>query len=139
MKNVGNLFLRLAVVWFVAGVVLGAVIGMSGERSMVPVHVHVNLLGWVSMALFAGFYRMWPEAATSRLAKAHFWVYVPAHFIMMGALAALYSGVAAAEPVLGLSSLAVIAGVLCFAVLVWKQTGAAPLQAPFAEQKSATR
>ncbi len=136
--KVSNLFLRLAVVWFVAGVVLGAIMGMSGNRTMVPVHVHVNLLGWVSMGLFAGFYRMWPEAATSRLASAHFWLYVPAHFVMMGALAAFYSGVAAAEPVLGISSLVVIAGVLCFAVLAWKHTGAAEVEIPPVGQKSAT-
>jgi hypothetical protein len=122
MKNVGSLFMRLAVIWFVAGVTLGIVMAASHNHSMFPVHAHINLLGWVSMSLFAAFYRAWPASAASPLAKWHFWLYVPAHFVMMVTLAILYSGVAAIEPVLAAASFVVAAGVLCFAVLAWRET-----------------
>ncbi len=123
MKNISSLFMRLAVTWFVAGVTLGIVMAASHNHAMFPVHAHANLLGWVSMALFAAFYRAWPAAATTKLAKWHFWLYVPAHFVMMVTLAILYGGVPAIEPLLAAASFVVAAGVLCFAVLAWRQTG----------------
>lgn len=126
MKNTASLFMRLAVTWFVAGVTLGIVMAASHNHSMFPVHAHANLLGWVSMALFAAFYRLWPAAAASPLAKWHFWFYVPGHFVMMVTLAILYSGVPSIEPVLAAASVVVFAGILCFAVLAWKQTGSEP-------------
>lgn len=122
MKNIGNLFMRLAVLWFVAGVSLGIAMAASHNHGMFPVHAHINLLGWVSMGLFAAFYRSTPAAAASPLAKWHFWAYVPGHFVMMVTLAMLYAGNAAVEPVLAIASIAVGAGVLLFAVVVWKHT-----------------
>src|SRR5437899_7856127 len=101
MQNISNWFIRLAVLYLIAGVLLGIVMAASQNFTMHPVHAHLNLLGWVTMALFAGFYRLWPEAAASRLAKVHFWVYVPAHFVQMVALYVLFRGVAAIEPLVG--------------------------------------
>jgi hypothetical protein len=123
MANISNWFMRLAVVWFVTGVAFGIGMAASHNHSMFPVHAHINLLGWVSMALFAGFYRLWPQAAATMLARVQFWVYVPAHLVMMVTLAALYSGMKSIEPVLALSSMIVGLGVLCFAVVVWRATG----------------
>ncbi len=118
-----NWFLRIAVLYFIAGVSLGIGMAMSGDISLRPVHVHLNLLGWVSMTLFGLFYRALPAAAETRLAKAHFWIYVPAHFVQMVTLAMYYSGNKTVDPILGLSSMAGGAAVLCFAVVVWKHTG----------------
>ena len=118
-----NWFLRIAVLYFIAGVAVGLGMAMTGVTILRPVHVHLNLLGWVSMTLFGLFYRALPAAAETRLAKAHFWIYVPAHFVQMVTLAMYYSGNKAVDPILGLSSMAVGAAVLCFAVVVWKHTG----------------
>lgn len=125
MKSISSWFFRLAVVYLIAGVTLGIVMAASHDHSMFPVHAHLNLLGWVTLSLFACFYRAWPAAAESKLAKVHFWLYVPAHFVQMVALAALYRGLAAIEPVLGLASSVVGLAILCFAVVVWKYTGVA--------------
>lgn len=131
MKNVDSLFMRLAVLWFATGVAVGIAMAASHQHGMFPVHAHINLLGWVSMALFAAFYRAWPQAKQSALARWHFWLYAPGHFAMMVALALYYGGVGAIEPVLALASVVVGAGVLCFAVLVWRETAPAG-----AEQRS---
>ena len=40
-----------AVTYFVIGIGLGVYMGASGDHSLFPVHAHINLLGWVSMAL----------------------------------------------------------------------------------------
>ena len=98
MKNISQWFLRLSILYLIAGVSLGIFMAASHDHSMDPVHAHLNLLGWVTMALFGLFYRAWPEAAASRLAKVHFWLYVPAHFVQMVSLAALFRGVTSVEP-----------------------------------------
>ena len=124
MKSISQWFLRLSVLYLIAGVSLGIFMAASHDHTMHPVHAHLNLLGWVTMALFGVFYRAYPEAAASRLAKAHFWLYVPAHFVQMVSLAALYRGVTAVEPLLGAVSSLVGIAILVFAVTVWKYTGA---------------
>lgn len=125
MKSISQWFLRLSVLYLIAGVSLGIFMAASHDHSMHPVHAHLNLLGWVTMALFGAFYRLWPEAAASRLAKVHFWLYVPAHFVQMVALAALFRGVTAVEPLLGAVSSLVGIAILIFAFTVWKYTGEA--------------
>jgi cbb3-type cytochrome oxidase subunit 1 len=94
----------------------------SHDHSMFPVHVHLNLLGWVSLTLFGLFYRSFPQAAQTTLAKVHFWIYVPSHFCQMVLLAMLFRGYTVIESVLGLVSSMVAAAISSFAVIVWKTT-----------------
>jgi len=118
-----NWFLRIAMLYIIAGVALGIFMAASHDHSMHPVHAHLNLLGWVAMSLFGLFYRAIPAAAETKLAKAHFWIYVPAHFAQMVLLTMLFRGYTAVEPVLGLFSILVGVAFLCFTVVVWKHTG----------------
>jgi len=120
-----NWFFRIAVLYIVAGVSLGIYMAASNDHSMHPVHAHLNLLGWVAMTLFGLFYRVIPGAAETKLAKAHFWIYVPAHFAQMVLLAMLYRGYTAVEPALGLFSVLVGVAFICFAIVVWRHTGKA--------------
>jgi hypothetical protein len=115
-------FLRIAVLYLVVGVSLGLFMAASHDHSMFPVHAHLNLLGWVSMTLFGLFYRCFPQAAQTTLAKVHFWIYVPSHFFQMVLLAMLFRGNTMIEPALGLVSSMVGVAILCFAVTVWKNT-----------------
>jgi hypothetical protein len=117
-------FLRLAVIYGMAGIGLGLYMAASGSHTMHPVHAHLNLLGWVTLALFGLFYRAFPAAADTGLAKAHFWLFVPALLVQMITLAMLYGGNGAIEPVLATASFVVGAGFLCFAGVVWRATGA---------------
>ena len=126
MVNMSNWFLRLAVVYLIAGVSLGLYMAASQNHAMAPVHAHLNLLGWVTLAVFGLFYRLVPAAAGTTLAKLHFWVYVPAHFVQMVLLALLFRGFTAVEPALGAVSMLVGVAILMFAVVVWKHTPALP-------------
>jgi cbb3-type cytochrome oxidase subunit 1 len=125
MANISNWFFRLAVLWLLAGITLGLVMAASHDHSAFPAHAHMNLLGWVTMSIFGAFYRFFPAAASSKLAKVHFWIYVPAHFVQMVTLFMLVKGNAAIEPVLAIASFAVAAGVIVFAVNLWKNTAPA--------------
>ncbi len=122
-NGMSNWFLRLAILYLVVGVSLGLFMAASHDHAMKAVHAHLNLLGWVSLGLFGLFYRVFPQAAATRLAKAHFWIYVPAHFAQMVFLALLYKGNPGIEPALAIASVVVVVGILCFAVVVWTATG----------------
>ena len=119
MKSISRWFLRLAVLYLLAGVAFGIYMAITKNFTFTPVHAHLNLLGWVSMALFAFFYRSWPAIAESTLAKVHFWLYVPAHFVQMVCLYIFLSGNTSIEPVLGFASILVAIAVICFAINVW--------------------
>jgi cbb3-type cytochrome oxidase subunit 1 len=119
----GNKFLRLAVVYFLMGVVMGLVMAAKHDYTLMPVHAHLNLLGWVSMALFGLWYRSAPAAGETRLARVHFWLHNAGLPIQMVTLGLFLMGQTAVEPVLVMASLAVGVGVLCFAVNLWWFTG----------------
>ena len=74
MRKIDRWFLRIAVIYALVGMVLGIVMGISEDHTQAPMHAHLNLVGWVSMALYALVYRQYPAAAESRLAIPHFWI-----------------------------------------------------------------
>ena len=74
MKRVDVYFLLLATVLLICGATLGIVMGAREDFQLVPVHAHLNLAGWASLALFGLTYRAYPELAATRLAGYHFFV-----------------------------------------------------------------
>lgn len=117
-------WLRLAAAYFAVGVLLGVAMGASGDHSLLPVHAHLNLLGWVSMALFGLVGTVYPSVSEGRIATAQFWMHNIGVPIMLGALALRLRGVQAAEPLIGLSSVVVGCSVLLFVWLVFARVGA---------------
>ena len=74
MKRVDVYFLLLATVLLICGATLGIVMGAREDFQLVPVHAHLNLAGWASLALFGLTYRAYPELAATKLAGYHFTV-----------------------------------------------------------------
>ncbi len=122
MTNVSTWFLRLAAFWMVIGIAFGIHMGASGDHSLKSLHAHINLLGWASMAIFALVYRVWPVLADTVLAKLHFFIYVVGHLVQMVLLFVVLKGNPGVEPALGIISIIVGIGVLCFAINIWKNT-----------------
>ena len=116
-------WIRVALIYFVVAVCIGMFMGGSHDFRLRPVHVHANMLGWVSAALTGCVYFLFPQAATTRLARIHFWLYNLALPVMMVSLAVLYLGQAGAEPIVGVSSVAMVLAVLIFAFNVWRYGG----------------
>ncbi|MEM5383310.1 hypothetical protein VSR68_06855 [Paraburkholderia phymatum] len=119
-------WLRVAVVYFAAAVALGIVMGASGDHTLTAVHAHLNLLGWVTMVLFALIGMAHPAIAEGRVATAQFWLHNIGVPVMLGALALRLKGYTAAEPVIGLASVVVGISVVLFAWLVFTRIGARP-------------
>jgi hypothetical protein len=117
-EKLSRRWLLAAVAYFLISVCIGAYMGASGRHELFSVHSHAALLGWVSMGLTALLYRSFPNAAQSRLALWHFYLYQLAVPVMLGAVAALVSGSKDAEPVAGLASAALVVSVLMFCRIV---------------------
>jgi len=114
---------RLAVIYFAIGVGLGVTMGASGDHSLFAVHAHVNLLGWVSMALFGLMGTVRPSITEGRIASAHFWSWNIGVPVMLGALTLRLKGFPSVEPVIAGASMLIGLSVLLFVWLVFVRIG----------------
>ena len=114
---------RLAALYFAIGVLLGVTMGASGDHSLFAVHAHINLLGWVSMALFGVIGALHPSMTEGRAAAVQFWTYNLGVPVMLGALTLRLKGFASIEPLIGVASILIGVTGLLFACLVFSPTG----------------
>lgn len=112
---VGVALVKIATIYLVASLLLGLAMAVRKDFALVSVHSHLGLLGWTAMAVTGLVYLARPACARSRLAVAHFWLHNLGLPVMMCSLAATLLGGAAAEPLIGVGSVLVIAGLLLFA------------------------
>jgi len=121
MKRVDLYFLLLATVLLICGAVLGIFMGMREDFQLAPVHAHLNLAGWASLALFGLVYRSWPELAATRLARYHFIVSATASVLLP---AGIGLAVLRAQPGLAIfASLLWLLGVVMFLAQLLRLTG----------------
>lgn len=114
-SRAGIIWLKLAVLYLILGISLGIAMGASQNFTLRPVHAHVNLLGWTTMALAGLIYSVFPKAGESRLARLHFWLLNLALPVMMGALTLLLLGHMSIAPVLAISEIVGALAILAFA------------------------
>lgn len=112
MKRIDIYFLLLATVLLLCGGGLGIKMGASEDFTLAPVHAHINLAGWASLALFGLTYRAYPQLAERRVALFH--------FILSGSAAVLLPigigfAILRSQPTLAIiASLLFVGGVLLF-------------------------
>ncbi|HVJ72638.1 MAG TPA: cytochrome-c oxidase [Casimicrobiaceae bacterium] len=114
----GLRFLKIAVVYLILGALLGLFMGLTQQFALAPVHAHLLLLGWASMALAGLIYHLYPDAAQTLLARIHFWVHNLALPVFMFGLACLLMGREWAGPVVGVSAIVMLTGLVLFAANV---------------------
>ncbi len=119
MPYVSHLFFRTAIVFLVIGIAVGLHMAISGDHSVAPAHAHINLLGWVTSALFGGYYALNPAKAQRRIAMIQYGVYTAGIAIMLPSLYVLLSGYPEIGPVVAGSAFIVYAGVILFAVVLF--------------------
>lgn len=74
MKNLTHNFLIAAILYGLWGTLMGAWMVFAGQSYLSQVHAHINLVGWVALALFGAFYHIYPGVSETKLAAAHFWM-----------------------------------------------------------------
>jgi hypothetical protein len=131
-----NRFIRrwvlVALVYFVAAVSLGVFMAAMHDFRLKGVHVHLNLLGWVSMALTAFVYRLFPAACAAFGARVHFWLYNTALPVMAVSLSGLLLGDPRFEPGVAASSVAMLIAIVTFVVTVFRHASG-PVSRPSGE------
>ena len=123
MPKISEYFFRSAILFLIAGIAIGLHMSISQNHNAVGAHAHINLLGWVSSAVFGGYYALNPAKAEGLLPKVHYWLFTIGVVVMGGSLYMLLQGNAGMEPIVAVSSLAVAAGVLLAAVIIWMPAG----------------
>ncbi|RPI20087.1 MAG: cytochrome-c oxidase [Acidobacteriales bacterium] len=106
--------LRISVVYLMVGLVVGLIMGTSRNYSLISVHTHILLLGWLTMAVTAFVYLWMPGCANNRLAKLHFWGHYIALPVMMVGLALQAYGQKGAAPMIAAGSTLVVVSLLFF-------------------------
>jgi len=113
-------WLKMASLYFLAGVILGTFMAATENFRYMPVHAHINLLGWVSMALFGLLYHRFPHLAVTRLARIHLWLYALAVPYMLVMLVLLLDGHTGVGPAIGIGAVAVVLSVLLLVINLFR-------------------
>jgi cbb3-type cytochrome oxidase subunit 1 len=113
-------FIFSAALWGTVGMLLGIVMGAKEDFTMAPVHAHVNLLGWVSLAIYGIVYRLHPVMTEGKLAGWQFYLANLGLLIMAPSLAMILKDNKSALPTLVLSEFMVFGALLFFLLILWK-------------------
>ena len=119
-------FLKAALTWLALGTLLG--LGMILHPAWLvyrPAHLHMNLLGFVTMAISGVAYHVIPRftghpLASPRAAGAHFWFANAGLAVMVAGFALQGRAHAAWQVVLGTGGLLSAAGVSLFIITLWR-------------------
>jgi len=114
----GVRLLKIAAIYLIVGSLMGLYMGIAERFTLHPVHAHLNLLGWASLALAGLIYVQFPQAARTGLARIHFWMHNISLPVLMGALAMLLTGHEAFAPVVGISATIMATGLAVFVLNV---------------------
>lgn len=125
MQRVARNFFTLAIIFALCGMALGIHMGMSGDHSQAPTHAHIMLAGWVTSAIFAFFYHLFPAAGDRTLATVHFWLTTVSVIGLVVSLYFLMAGNESMEPVLGIASIGFLLAMILFAFIalpvIWRR------------------
>lgn len=113
--RLGLQWIKMAAIYLVVGVSLGLHMGLTHNFALSPVHAHVNLLGWATMAIMGVLHHLFAPQLANKIAVAQFWLHQLATPVMLVALALMVMGNTAMEPVVGIASVVVGVSVLLFA------------------------
>jgi hypothetical protein len=118
VKSIDTTYVAVGALWLVLGMILGIVMGASENFLFMPVHAHINLVGFACHSVFGIAYRQWPTMKASSLALYQFWIFVIATPITLIGLAFTLTGGPALPTIIG--SLGLVIGAALFCVLIWQ-------------------
>lgn len=122
-----NALFRISVVLGLVAMGLGIFMGVRQDFSLIPMHAHLNLVGFVALFLMALYYRAFPQAAVTRMAK------IQAAIAVIGAI--LFPiGIACVTlgdhqrylPVVIVGALTVFTGMALFTLVVFRASAVQP-------------
>ncbi|WGS17532.1 MULTISPECIES: hypothetical protein [unclassified Bradyrhizobium] len=121
---IGSLMMCVSVVVLSFGMLAGIAMGIQQDFTLAPAHAHLNLVGGVLLFLFGLYYRVFPAAGATLLAKLQGWLHIVGAILFPAgiALVVLRGHAFLAAPVVG--SLLVTLAMALFAVIVFRTSRA---------------
>ncbi len=118
MKSVATLFFATGALFALMGMVWGIQMSASGDHSLSPAHGHLNLVGFVTMAVIGIYYALTPAAAKSKIAMPHY-------FLMLASVVLLVPGIVMAmtgngEVLAKIGSVLAVLSMLAFLAMILK-------------------
>ncbi len=127
-------FIKCGMIYFLLAMLLGIILSVSGPvYPYMPIHVHFNLLGWMSMMVFGVGYHILPRFSgtplwSERLSLWHLWL---ANIGLIGMAAGwLVKGSGGSTAVLLVFALVESLSIIFFALNMFKTIKAAPPPKP---------
>lgn len=121
MNGIARYFFLLAVLWVLIGMAWGIQMAATHDHTLAPAHAHLNLVGWVSFAIFGFYYHLVPGADSGLLPKLHLALAVAGVVLMIPGIA--MSVTERGETLAKLGSILTILSMLTFAVVVLRGAG----------------
>jgi hypothetical protein len=88
MPRVSAAFFVTGGIFVLVGMIGGMYMGAHEDFRLAAAHAHLNLVGWVTMALYGGFYALTAETMSHRLAWTNYILSTTGVLVMIPSLAA---------------------------------------------------
>ena len=123
MPRVSAAFFAVAALLLLGGMALGQYMGATENFQLAPVHAHINLLGWVTMALYGTFYALTRGTMSDGLAWTNFVLSTIGVLSMIPALGMLLISGDSAKwgPIAGMTGGIAMLGLLVFMISVFRE------------------
>lgn len=125
-----SLSFQAAVLFVIAGMAWGIVMGISQDHAPMPAHAHLNLLGWVSLFLIGIYYRLNPILDSSRAALLQVWVWIAGTVVLVAGVGLVYTGHPEAEPIAAVGSFIILFAGMMFAWILYRRERTEPIKSP---------
>ncbi|WP_424927590.1 hypothetical protein [Amaricoccus tamworthensis] len=87
LKSIPTRFFATSAVFALIGMIWGIQMSISHNHTLSPAHAHLNLIGFVIMAVYGVYYALTPAAGASRAAGIHYWLTFAAVVVMTPGIA----------------------------------------------------
>jgi hypothetical protein len=124
MPRVSAAFFVVGALLLLSGMILGEYMGANENFTLAPLHAHINLLGWVTLALYGTFYTLTKDTYSPKLAWTNFVLSSVGILAMIPVLALLLTAPDGAKtygPLAGAAGGIALLGLLVFLISAFRE------------------
>jgi hypothetical protein len=120
IMKIAQIYFKTAVVLLVVSIVAGIVMSIGGDHRTAGAHAHLSLLGFVTTAVYGGYFALNEAKAVGRLPIVIWGVHTLGATVQFIALWMVLTGNPALASLLAPASIAILIGAVLFSYVVWR-------------------